>query len=356
MTKQRLKRALINFFHRFDGEGSKLIKTKFNNICGKTGRYDVPTELFQKRTSRKNRVLLPWKSVKKNNLTLAQLETFYNGVVIEFVNNEYFEEDTNELARILKSRLGSDEIVSSMISIRTEEGNPSSTIQREAFNKLKKAFPNYKDLLIRRKTPYSGSGNSSWEGFIYYSIRGGQQDITLSHPKSSPQLFNPACAYANEDVCLDIDLVMIYYALFSIDKDSLSSTDSNTYETLKKELENNLKEINYDEGNLLEYCQKHPCLSFFPNKMIDPIQVRKIKIQDFAIKDGMERLDLTHNEAVNKGRFYFDSHKKCILSSARPTNLFWSKHLSNMMQQDFSLYEFFDFEKELVAKREKLLK
>ena len=35
----------------------------------------MPDELFQKRTSRKNRVLISWKTVKNNNLTVEQLET-----------------------------------------------------------------------------------------------------------------------------------------------------------------------------------------------------------------------------------------------------------------------------------------
>jgi hypothetical protein len=62
-------------------------------------------------------------------------------------------------------------------------------------------------------------------------------------------------------------------------------------------------------------------------------------------------LDFTHDEAVNKEKFYFDNSKKCILTPTRPNNIFWSKHLSNMMQQNFSLDEYFKHQEEIVAKR-----
>ncbi|NLX69020.1 MAG: hypothetical protein GXZ12_06295, partial [Clostridiaceae bacterium] len=39
------------------------ITTKLSNVCGKTGQYYVPGELFQKRTARKNRAIIMWKTV-----------------------------------------------------------------------------------------------------------------------------------------------------------------------------------------------------------------------------------------------------------------------------------------------------
>ena len=40
----------------------------------------------------------------------------------------------------------------------------------------------------------------------------------------------------------------------------------------------------------------------------------------------------------------------------RPTNVFWSYHLSNMMQQDFGIDVYFDEEEKRVKKRRNLLK
>ena len=55
MEKNKIRREAFDYLSEY---GTK-VKTKFSNICSKTGKYDVPTELFQKRTSRKN---LPIKS------------------------------------------------------------------------------------------------------------------------------------------------------------------------------------------------------------------------------------------------------------------------------------------------------
>jgi hypothetical protein len=358
MTKKKLRNKAINYLKNMgstDDEKRK-INTKLKNICGKTGKYNVPDELFQKRTHRKNRVLISWKVIEQNNLTLEQLETFSGGVVVEFVNEDYFKSDgdSQSLFNILKNRLGSDEIVSSMISIRNEDGGSSSQVERTAFEKLKKEIPNYKNYLITRKErDYAGTGNDKWEGYIYYSIKGGQQDITISHPSDSPQLFNPACEFANEEICLDIDLVLAYFTMFSIDKSNFTSKQKNEYDELLTNIKRELKNSEYDDGNLLDYCNKHPCLLLERGKLFDSIQVEQINIIDFSIDDKEDdrNLDFAHDEAVNKGKYYFDNKKKCILTPARPKNIFMSKHLSNMMQQNFSLTEYFKNEERIVKKR-----
>jgi len=359
-NKRILRNKAINYLKNFgstDDEKNK-IKTKFTNVCGKTGSYNVPSELFQKRTHRKNRVLISWKTVHKNNLTLQQLETFSGGVVVEFVNDDYFQNDENptSLFNILKARLGSDEIVSSMISIRNEDGSSSSQIERNAFEKLKTTIPDYQNHLIKRKSnvEYKGTGNDKWEGYIYYSIKGGQQDVISSHSESPfPQLFNPACEFANEEISLEIDLVLIYFAMFSVDKGTLNIAQKTKYDKLLDEIKQMLMVCTYDEGNLLEYCDNHPCLLLEKGKLFDSIQVEQINILDFSIdnKEDTRSLDFAHNEAVNKDNYYFDTIKNCILTPARPRNIFWSKHLSNMMQQNYSLKEYFINEERIVEKR-----
>ncbi len=363
LTKKQLRNVAINYLRNFGSteEEKTKINTKLKNICGKTGQYNVPDQLFQKRTHRKNRVLISWKTVKKNNLTLQQLETFSGGVVVEFINEDFFhnDDDSQSLFNVLKGRLGSDEIVSSIISIRNEDGGSSSQISRNAFEKLKVEVPDYEDNFIKRKPDVvsSGIGNDKWEGYIYYSIKGGQQDIILSHSDAPfPQLFNPACEFANEDICLDIDLVLAYFAIFSIDK-NLDNFDKKEHDTLLNNIKQELKNSEYDGGNLLDHCINHPCLLLEKGKLFDPIQVEEIKILDFSIdnKEDSCNLDFTHDEAVNKDNYYFDNKKNCILTPARPNNIFWSRHLSNMMQQNFSLDEYFKHEEKIVKKRKEKL-
>ena len=383
MNKRECKNNIINFLSSLatDKKQKELIKTKFKNISAKTGQYNVPDELFQKRTPRDNRVLISWETVKNNNLTLNQLKSFKNGITIDFINNDFFTEEENSLKDYLKTKLGSDENVASIISIKSQEGSSSSSIQREVLEKLynehikycykgeritltKENIENYyirKKYILNSKTS-SGKGNEKWEGFIYISIKGGQQDTENSH-NGNITIFNPACEYANEEVKLDLDLTLLYFALYSVRLEILSENELVQYKTLMGEIEEILKETEYKNedytGNLLEYCQNHPSLKFGDNKrLIDPIQIENIDIIDFSEtdKNNLKSIDLTHNEAVRFERYYWDEKKECVLSPARPTNVFWSRHLSNMMQQDFSLEEFYKMEKERVEKREQINK
>jgi len=329
MTKKQLRDLTFNYLGSFGRE----IHEKFHNICGKTGQYNVPEELFQKRTHRKNRVLISWKTVNENNMTIHQLKTFSGGVVVEFVNDDYFDENNQKLPLFidLKNRLGSDNIVASMISIRTEDGSSSSSIPRQSYLKLLKRFPDYESCIIKRKknVAYSGTGNDKWEGFIYISIKGGQQDTIVTHSENIDyQLFNPACEYATEDISLDIDLVMSYFALKSIKEDSCNEEQKKELSFITKEVGNYLQTCEYENpsftGNLLSYCENHPSIKMKKNSLFDPIQVEEIFIHDFSItnKDDERTLDLTHDESVNKGKYYWDLKHNCILSPARPSNLF----------------------------------
>lgn len=374
MNKKQIRNEVMTYLSSFGrtNEEKHNIKEKLKNICGKTGQYNVPSELFLQRTSRKCRVLISWKIVKKNELTIEQLETFTGGVVVEFVNEDYFDEKNQKdpLFIELKKRLGGDEIVSSMISIRTEDKGSSSYKSRESFKKLIKEIPDYKNKIIRRKNrKYEdvNEGNEKWEGFIYVSIRGGQQDVIETHftknknNKKKYYLFNPACEFASEATCLDIDLVMLYFALISIDYNKLNEKQKGVYSKLKASVEVYLEQSEYENeeltGNLLSYCKNHPCLKMVKGKLFDPIQVKEILIEDFAIddKEDERNLDFTHNEAVNKNKYYWDKKQKCLLSPSRPTNIFWSRHLSNMMQQNFYLEQYFNYEEEIVKRRKDLL-
>ncbi len=356
------KSALNLLVSPLDDETAGDVKTKFNNLCGKTGSYGVPAELFQKRTPRKNRALISWQAVNKNNLTIEQLSTFEGDVVVEFVNSDFFDSrPDDEIFNTLKNRLGSDLPVSSMISIRSQDGKSDSQAARNAFSLLELEFPNWRKELIRRKPAEPGArnllqGNDKIEGFVYVKIAGGQQDTTRSHEQGEG-LFNPACEYAGSQVSVELDLVMLYFALHSM-SDAYQANPS-----LRRQVENEievlaalLRHCKYDDGNLLDYCNNHPSLKFGKGRLVDPIQVEQIHFSDFAITDTQkpEHLNLTHNEPVENERYIFDKTRGVILSPARPQNVFWSKHLSNMMQQHFTLEGYFAMQDEWYLKRHAL--
>lgn len=376
MTKRQLRLRAFKFLERY----GEYMHDKFSNICGKTGSYDVPLELFQKRTPRKNRALISWHAVKENGLTLEQLNTFEGGVVVNFINNDFFNEEnlSDELFCELRNRLGSNENVSAIISIQSQEGSSSSAVQRDAFKKLINnthvnycgneiivCADNYNDYAIKQDKRGRGAttGNNTWSGFLFVSIKGGQQDTIETHSGKQLTLFNPACEYASSDVCEDINLVMGYYALTSISKSHLEegSEEHEQYCSLMQSIENMLATIEYDnsdyKGNLLDYVKQQYSISLIEGQLTDPIQLIPITIEKFNIRNRTEdSIDFTHGEAVIFEKYYWDKAKNCVLSPARPTNVFWSYHLSNMMQQNYSLEDYFKYEEERFIKRQELIK
>lgn len=365
-TQQKLKNRGINHLKSYflgNIEAQKAIGAKFNNISGKTGQYFVPNTLFQKRTARKNRSLIPFSHILDNNITYEELNTFEGGVVVEFVNDDYFEQLSlpeylqNEVFKMLKNKLGADDNVSAMIDIRST-GVSSSQLQRESLIKVE-AFLKEKGIamenaLIKRKSnvDYSGQGNDKWEGFLYYSIKGGQQDAVDSHEEygissDEVQLFNPSVEYAGEETSIDLTLVLIYFALFSVQIERRNDEWLN----IVSDYESYFKLRFYEGGNLFDYVSNHISLNLAPGVLTDPIQVEAIRLEDFTLKGRDENaLDLTHQISVKKHSYKYDSVLNVLLSPARPTNVFWSKHLSNMMQQDFSLKEYFAHQREIIKK------
>lgn len=86
---------------------------------------------------------------------------------------------------------------------------------------------------------------------------------------------------------------------------------------------------------------------------MDPIQVEPIKIEDFTRKQRDEdAVDITHQISVKRHSYVWDENLNILLTPARPTNLFWSKHLSNMMQQDYSLKDYFLNQEKIMKKWE----
>lgn len=361
----KIKNNAITYIKSFfeTEEEKKLISNKFTNISGKTGQYFVPETLFQKRTPRKNRALIPFSHVKNFNITYEQLNSFENGVAVEFVNNDFFEElslpinKQNDVFKKLKDKLGTDDNVSAIIDIRST-GDSSSNVQREALNKLKKYLNDnnlkMKDVLIRRKKDckYSGVGNEKWEGFVYYSIKGGQQDAIDSHeeykiPSKDVQLFNPSVEYAGEHVSLDITLTLLFFTLFSINKNKRDEK----WSTLKNDFLNYFSNRIYLRKSLKDYVENHISINIEKDMLIDPIQMEPIHIEDFAIKSReSDALDITHQISVDQGVYEWDSNLHVLLTPASPTNLFWSKYLSNMMQQHYSLNEYIKLQLEVAKK------
>ncbi len=358
---ENIKKDISSILQKIGDEVSE----KFRNINGKTAKGNVPDELWQKRTSRQNRVLISWKSVKKNSLTFKELDTFKNGVCVEFVNNDFFKKKylKDPLHIQLKELIDSNLNVASMISFRVEDGDPGANVARDSYHKFIRSKHSLKLKPIKRKeTKISGRGNEHWEGNIFYLIKGGKQNAITSHQSLStkrerePMLFNPAIEYANAEVCHDLYITLFYFFIHCHDiRNYIQQKD---LIGIKKKCENYLKKRNYDDGNLYDYCIQHPSLTFQKGILMDPIQVAKLNVQDFNEKwsfDNPNVVAICHNEAANRDIIKFDKANGYIVSAARPTNLFWGYQSSNMIQQSYSLNEYFRLEEERVNKRKRVI-
>lgn len=368
LTDKQLKNNLNSFFNAINPK----IKTKFSNIVAKTRQNDIPKNIWLDRTARYSRVLISWKKVKANHITFEQLQSFSGGVTIEFINEDWFDttNQTDPLFIQLKERLGSNDTVSSIISFRSEDGTISSAHSQTFFNifingttlkyngtTITITQDNYENYKLNQVS--SGqTGNEKWTGFLYYSIKGGiHADAASVSNTSNYTLFNPSCEYASELVSYDIFFTLSYFALKSVEIDILTHELQMQYTTLLNALIERLASAQYTSadytGNLLDYCNNHPSLQIEADKLYDPIQVERIYINDFAIDDksNPRNIDLTHNEAVLYEHYYWDTNKKVILSPARPANLFWGFHESNMLQQNHTLEEFIELEIQRVEKR-----
>ena len=369
---QEARKLKIKLWQQWKAIHPKM-KEKFNNINGKTAQYNVPEKLWQKRTSRKNRVLISWKTIEKNNINIEQIKTFDGGVCVEFVNDDFFnaKHENNKTHSYLKNLVGSNGTISAIVSFRTEDGESGSNKPRsdyDRFNQLiEEGSLDFTIIPISRDetVEYCGIGaNDVWKGNTYYSIKGGDQNSIESHTSKQelkngkfvyPQLFNPATEYANETVCLDLDIMMSYFCLHCHDLNKHIA--DKTISELKSKCKEYLKTREYDEDNLgehtnlHEYCVNHPSLKLGGGELVDAIQLNKISVDSFKVNGQENSCVICHNEAANKDIFYFDKKQNFLVSPARPTNLFWSTHLSNMMQQNFNLEEYYEEENERVKQR-----
>jgi hypothetical protein len=333
----------------------KGLVTKFKNVSGKTSRKDVPVALWTKRTSRTNRVLLRWTIVRKQECLqkIDNLEKFTGGVCVEFVNGQQddIEKSTKlkELKKeLINNRLGGNDLVTSIISVRNELGDSGSVdawIYIEDLMKKNKwdlqtlANEYFSERVCRKSTKknYNHKLNVNWKGKYFIDVKGAKQSSVKNYrvKEKGPQLFNPAFEYASEEVCQDIYCVLSYFAFFAIDNE-FQLIHNNTLDNLK----NHLYSTIYNGKSLLEYCTEHPSLKLTRGKLIDPITMDIINIKDF------NEVELCHNISYANYKFKVDNGR--LLSAASPDNLFWGFRESNKIQLEYDLHEYYKILEERV--------
>ena len=328
------------------------ITEKIKNNNGKCGTKSI---LSTARTTCSGRCIIPYKVVMKNNSNdEKKLRTIEEGCVVNLINEDYFsvKENDDEFSKYLIEEIGGDKVVSSMVSAMSVNGDSGSSHASKYFKLLEPEIEKYSWYPLRRKPEYVNdkgkyetevtSGNDKLCGHYYVDISGGNNKNKKDKDnKKEHQCFIEYFDYANKEVALHIKIIMIYYLLHCHDIETyLKASD---VDEMKNVFENFLKGINYDDGCLYESPLIRKCLKIKNGKkiLICPLTDSKISIRQFEINDDkhLDSIQVCHQEAVSKGKIYFDNTRSYIITARRPQNLFWGTKRGNMQQQELTIDE-----------------
>ena len=328
------------------------ITEKIKNNNGKCGTKSI---LSTARTTCSGRCVIPYKVVMKNNCNdERKLRTIQEGCVINLTNEDYFDvkENDDDFSKCLIEEIGRDGIVSSMVSAMSVNGDSGSSHALKYFKLLELEIEKYSWLPLRRKPEYVNdngkynsvvtSGNDKLHGHYYVDVSGGNNKNKKNKDnKKEHQCFIEYYDYANKEVALHINIIMIYYMLHIFDIETyLKASD---VDEMKNVFETFLKGIYYDDGCLYDSPLMRKCLKYKNGKkiLICPLTDNKISIRHFEISDDecLESIQVCHEEAVSKEKIYFDETRGYIITARRPQNLFWGTKRGNMQQQELTIDE-----------------
>ena len=342
----------------------KNIQTKLKNI-NKAGKCDV---CDTKRVSQDSRILLPYQNIRACELTLDQLKTHINGIVIDVPFQEYerISSSSNindELDAYIINNIGGETIdpLAAIVTIKNEDGNSGSSAEREDLKRLEN------EIVVRGWQPVACNpektikgkkniGNANWSGHYYYKISGGSQKSFKSHPDKEPKIFTTYKGFmSTKKIIIDVMASLVWQMLHIFDIDKFISTeDALKY---KQTLEDYLKKTMYLGESCYESIKKLENIR--DGKLISPITQKEISITAFDQKTVCggkdEIVDISHNEPVNHKKIRFCQENNVMLSDYRPGNLFWDIHLGNMQQQSFTVKEFWEEMEERITKRKSWL-
>ena len=327
-------------------------KTKIGNIC-KAGTKAI---LSTKRVSPNSRIIMDYRTIISNNLTLEQLATHKHGTVIaiHFSDFEKIKNNSNrnELEQYIYDNIGSDNTVSCILYLTNEPGSPSDNEARNLLPKFK-AYIELKNLKpIRRvdkldnndpkKKPIprgeTNKYNDKWCGHYFYEISGGKQESELSHTKED-EIFTQSKGFISSPIVEHyVILSLVYQLLFAEDIHDYIK-DENTIITLKERCEKILKSKKFSGDTCYNLIQKLNNIKKDTEdndkyKLISLITFEPIKMKNLNI------MEICHLESASKDKYYFCEDNNVILSDYRPGNLFWDTKESNMRMGEDSPNEY----------------
>jgi hypothetical protein len=322
------------------------IQTKIGNISGKA-QDDSSIPCTTKRVSKDSRLYIPYYVVKKNNLTIEQLDTHNNGICVglsyrSLVNFERNQEELGELEKYLINNIGSDNNVSSIVTIINDgdySGESGSDHLRKELNEFEKIIKDkHLTPVVRKeiKTKNYNHNNDKWEGHYYYCIKGGDQETKQSWVGSEPQLFTTFKNFLTNKQVIDDTKACLLYQFLHL-RDINEYIDNDKVINYKNQYKIYLGQAYYQNKSCLDLIHEIPYILNKEGYLNSPILCKELSIKNFC---AVKEVDISHNEAVNKHKIYYDETNKIMLSDFRPGNLFWDLHLGNMRQQDDTVSEY----------------
>jgi hypothetical protein len=219
-TNKLLYKSLINELSKY----SLSLKTKLDNV-NKAG-VDKCIPCTTKRVSQSSRICIKYKLIKKNNLNLSALNTYFKAVCILLNWKEYeelkYNQNRDELDDYLFNNIGSDNTVSCIICIMKSDGYSGSNNEREDKLKLDEEAIKLNWFPIRRKENIKqlkniNEGNDKWEGHYHYEISGGKHESLKSwEGEDQPQIFTTHKGFMATQNVIDAVYISLIYMLIHV--------------------------------------------------------------------------------------------------------------------------------------------
>ena len=321
---------------------TKFIKMKNAQGC------DLPC--YTQRVSRSCLTIIPYPLIVKNNLTIAQLETFTNGVCIQInwncFKSMYDKSQRSKLEEYCVTHVGSDAHVSCVVTLFSKETEGSASSQSLVhLNEFQKFIKEQRWRPTRRKSNKfkrgtNNKGNDKWCGHYMYQVQGGSNtNNACSHSKkdASVGLFTIHKGFATDEIMEWTRATLLWQFLHIKELDTVFTQAE--IETNKRKYEEALSTKMYFGKTCLELIDSISSTQ----KIIRDGYLFNIIDQKHLTIDDFDSLEVTHNEAVSKEKLYFDETTQLLLSDFRPGNVFLCHKTSNMRQQELTVDEWIEY-------------
>lgn len=261
---------------------------------------------------------------------------FPNGLVVVMRNQDYFTMKASSvpIEKLIVDRLGSDELLSSVIHIESSESNCNQDIMK--LIERVKSDSSLKPLQKKNpKMSHKGANsNTNWEGHYAIVAKGGNNKLNVC--EGNIPLGNPIYDYADSYISESIEYQMVYMMLCSENAQILLKDQTKFDE---------IKEICRQE------CEKRGTLNFECFAPCTPIDSdgnlrccvlnNRIKAEQFFLLP-TDKYSVQYCHIESKSDDYIEIVDNRVQTTFRPYNIAWGHQWANRGQNEMTIQEFRD--------------